>query len=67
MNTSDVRKFVFGPINSRRLGKSLGIDLVKAKTCSLDCIYCEAKATTNLTMSRQEYIPADEVIRFPKP
>jgi wyosine [tRNA(Phe)-imidazoG37] synthetase (radical SAM superfamily) len=44
------------------LGKSLGIDLVKAKTCSLDCIYCEAKATTDLTMSRQEYIPADEVI-----
>jgi hypothetical protein len=57
-----VRKFVFGPINSRRLGKSLGIDLVTVKTCSLDCIYCEARATTNLTMTRREYVPVDEVI-----
>ena len=57
-----VRKFVFGPINSRRLGKSLGIDLVTVKTCSLDCIYCEARATTNLTMTRREYVPVAEVI-----
>ncbi len=57
-----VKKFVFGPINSRRLGKSLGIDLVTAKTCSLDCIYCEARATTNLTLERKEYVPVDEVI-----
>ena len=60
-------KYVFGPLNSRRLGKSLGVSLIPPKTCQLDCIYCEAKATTDLTMSRQEYIPADEVIRFPKP
>ena len=57
-----VRKFVFGPINSRRLGKSLGVDLVSAKTCSLDCIYCEARATTNLTVTRREYVPVAEVI-----
>ena len=62
MEELKVRKFIFGPINSRRLGKSLGIDLVNAKTCSLDCIYCEAKATTNLTMTRKEYVPVDEVI-----
>lgn len=57
-----MRKFVFGPINSRRLGRSLGIDLVTAKTCPLDCIYCEAKATTDLTITRKEYVPVKEVI-----
>ncbi len=57
-----VRKFVFGPINSRRLGRSLGIDLVTAKTCPLDCIYCEAHATTELTLTRREYVPVEEVI-----
>ncbi|MBE6406444.1 MAG: radical SAM protein [Lentisphaerae bacterium] len=62
MEESKARKFIFGPINSRRLGKSLGVDLVTAKTCSLDCIYCEAKATTNLTMTRKEYVPVDKVI-----
>ncbi len=62
MKESNIRKFIFGPINSRRLGKSLGIDLVNAKTCSLDCIYCEAKATTVLTVERKEYVPIDEVI-----
>ena len=57
-----MRKFVFGPILSRRLGRSLGVDLVTHKTCPLDCIYCEAKATTNLTMERKEYVPVDEVL-----
>ena len=57
-----MRKYVFGPILSRRLGVSLGIDLVPAKTCPLDCIYCEARATTLLTDKRMEYVPIDEVI-----
>ncbi len=56
------RKYVFGPVASRRLGVSLGVDLVPAKTCSLDCIYCEAKHTTNLTLERREYVPVDAVI-----
>lgn len=57
-----MRKFVFGPIRSRRLGRSLGVDLVTAKTCPLDCIYCEARATTDLTMARREYVPVREVL-----
>ena len=57
-----MRKHVFGPINSRRLGRSLGVDLVTAKCCSLDCIYCEAGATTDLTVTRKEYVPVAEVI-----
>ena len=55
--------YVFGPIASRRLGVSLGVDLVPPKTCPLDCVYCEAGRTTNLTRERYECVPADEVIR----
>ncbi len=54
--------YVFGPIASRRLGVSLGVDLVRPKTCPLDCVYCEAGATTNLTAERREYVPVDRVI-----
>ena len=56
------RKYVFGPVSSRRLGVSLGVDLVPLKSCPLDCIYCEARATTLLTMERKEYVPVDRVI-----
>lgn len=55
-------KYLFGPVPSRRLGISLGIDLVPFKTCSLDCIYCEVGKTTILTDERKEYIPTDELI-----
>ena len=57
-----MRKYVYGPINSRRLGKSLGVDLIVPKVCPLDCIYCEARSTTNLTMERREYVNIDEVL-----
>ena len=53
---------VFGPVASRRLGVSLGVDLVRPKTCPLDCVYCEAGKTTNLTAERREYVPVDEVL-----
>ena len=55
--------YVFGPIASRRLGVSLGVDLVRPKTCPLDCVYCEAGATTRLTTERREYGPVDDVIK----
>lgn len=55
-------KYLFGPVPSRRLGMSLGVDLVPLKVCSLNCIYCEVGRTTNLTTQRDEYIPYDEVI-----
>lgn len=55
-------KHLFGPVPSRRLGISLGIDLVPHKTCSLDCIYCECGETTELTVERKEYVPVDEVL-----
>ncbi len=55
-------KHLFGPVPSRRLGMSLGVDLVTHKICSLDCIYCECGRTTELTVERKEYVPHDAVI-----
>ena len=55
-------KYLFGPVPSRRLGISLGIDLVPHKTCSYNCIYCECGKTTDLTAERREYVPTSEVI-----
>jgi wyosine [tRNA(Phe)-imidazoG37] synthetase (radical SAM superfamily) len=55
-------KHLFGPVPSRRLGMSLGVDMVPKKVCSLDCIYCEVGKTTNLTAQRTEYVPAHEII-----
>jgi len=53
--------YLFGPVPSRRLGISLGIDLVPMKTCSLNCIYCECGRTTHLTVTRREYVPIEVV------
>ncbi len=48
---------LFGPVPSRRLGISLGVDLVPLKTCTLNCIYCECGRTTDLTVERKKYVP----------
>ena len=55
-------KHIFGPVPSRRLGRSLGVDLVPFKTCSYDCIYCQLGPTTNKTVERREWVPLDEVL-----
>jgi len=52
---------LFGPVPSRRLGISLGIDLVPMKTCTLNCIYCECGRTTHLTINRKEYVPLEDL------
>lgn len=49
-------KHIFGPVPSRRLGISLGVDLVTHKICSLDCVYCECGKTTKLTLQRGPYV-----------
>ncbi len=54
---------IFGPVLSRRLGVSLGVDLVTHKICSMDCIYCECGKTTQLTNERKEYVPFETVIK----
>ncbi len=54
-------KYIFGPVPSRRLGISLGVDLVPKKVCSLNCVYCEVGETTKLTTDRKEYIKSDKI------
>jgi wyosine [tRNA(Phe)-imidazoG37] synthetase (radical SAM superfamily) len=50
----------FGPVPSRRLGKSLGVNNIPAKTCSYSCVYCQVGLTINMTTERQQfYKPAD--------
>jgi len=53
---------VYGPVPSRRLGLSLGVDLVPRKTCCFDCIYCQVGKTTRLTVEPEEFYPVEEVL-----
>jgi wyosine [tRNA(Phe)-imidazoG37] synthetase (radical SAM superfamily) len=53
---------IFGPVPSRRLGRSLGIDLVPYKTCSYDCLYCQVGHTIEKTTARKNWVDADEII-----
>ena len=53
---------LFGPVQSRRLGVSLGIDLVRHKVCSLNCVYCECGTTTDLTLERGNYADKATII-----
>lgn len=55
-------RYLFGPVNSRRLGISLGIDLLPYKTCSLDCVYCECGPTTELTGKTGCFIKVADVL-----
>ncbi len=55
-------KYIYGPVPSRRLGRSLGIDLVPFKTCTYNCIYCQLGRTTNLTVERKNYIPEEKIL-----
>lgn len=53
---------IFGPVPSRRLGISLGMDIIPFKTCSLNCLYCECGPTNHLAIERQSFFPAAELI-----
>jgi wyosine [tRNA(Phe)-imidazoG37] synthetase (radical SAM superfamily) len=55
-------KYVFGPVPSRRLGQSLGIDTIPLKTCNWNCVYCQLGRTRPLINVRKEYDPADEIL-----
>jgi wyosine [tRNA(Phe)-imidazoG37] synthetase (radical SAM superfamily) len=54
-------KYIFGPVPSRRLGRSLGVDLVPYKTCSFDCVYCDLGRTTHKTLSRRSHVSPKEI------
>jgi wyosine [tRNA(Phe)-imidazoG37] synthetase (radical SAM superfamily) len=53
---------IYGPVPSRRLGFSLGIDIIPFKTCSLDCIYCQLGPTTKKTVRRSEYYALEKIL-----
>ncbi|MFP3981272.1 MAG: radical SAM protein, partial [Desulfobacterales bacterium] len=53
---------IYGPVPSRRLGRSLGVDIVPYKTCTYDCIYCQIGRTPQTTTERKPYIPAEQII-----
>lgn len=54
--------YIFGPVPSRRLGLSLGIDLIPSKTCTYSCLYCQIGKTSCLAIEPKPYTPVDEVI-----
>ncbi len=58
----ETSRYVFGPVMSGRLGRSLGLDLLGARICSMNCVYCESGALTQLTLARAPYVPADELL-----
>ncbi len=55
-------KYVYGPVPSRRLGQSLGIDPIPLKTCNWNCVYCQLGRTVPLTNKRREYYPREEIL-----
>jgi len=55
-------KYIYGPVNSRRLGFSLGITLIPHKICSFDCVYCQLGKTKDRTYERREYLKVEAII-----
>ncbi|MDD5011289.1 MAG: radical SAM protein [Phycisphaerae bacterium] len=53
---------IFGPVPSRRLGRSLGVDLIPSKTCTYDCLYCQVGLTTQKTIERKCWVSVEEII-----
>lgn len=56
------KSYLFGPVPSRRLGLSLGVDIVPFKTCTLDCLYCQLGRTTHKTCQRENFVPIADVL-----
>jgi len=56
-------KYLFGPVASRRLGRSLGVDIVPLKTCTQNCVYCQLGINGKQAIERREYVPVNEVLK----
>ena len=55
-------RFVYGPVASRRLGFSLGVDIIPFKTCTLDCTYCQLGSTGKTSVRRASWFPPEEIL-----
>lgn len=62
MSETSAPRHVYGPVPSRRLGRSLGVDLVPYKTCTYDCVYCQLGRTTDLTIERRAHVDVGIVL-----
>jgi wyosine [tRNA(Phe)-imidazoG37] synthetase (radical SAM superfamily) len=62
-NLQNMKTLVFGPVPSRRLGRSLGINNIPPKTCTYSCVYCQVGKTTNKTVDRQAFYKPEELTR----
>ncbi|HUU17509.1 MAG TPA: radical SAM protein [Sedimentisphaerales bacterium] len=56
------KKYFYGPVPSRRLGRSYGVDIVPFKVCTLDCVYCQLGKTTDRTIERKDYGPIEPIL-----
>ena len=54
---------IFGPVPSRRLGFSLGLDPVPLKTCTYNCVYCQIGRTDRMILERKEYVPVHRILK----
>jgi wyosine [tRNA(Phe)-imidazoG37] synthetase (radical SAM superfamily) len=57
------KSYIFGPVPSRRLGLSLGIDLIPIKTCTYNCLYCQVGKTTHKTGATKPFVPTQDVLK----
>jgi len=62
MTEREKYKYIFGPVPSRRLGKSLGVDIVPLKTCTQNCLYCQLGVNGVTTVERKPYVDMAEVV-----
>ncbi len=63
MNTERMDLIAYGPVPSRRLGRSLGINNIPPKICSYSCIYCQLGRSLNISVERREFYPPEEIVR----
>jgi wyosine [tRNA(Phe)-imidazoG37] synthetase (radical SAM superfamily) len=62
-NLQDIKNLAFGPVPSRRLGRSLGINNIPPKTCSYSCVYCQVGKTNNITVERRAFYKPEDLSR----
>ncbi len=62
MSAKVKHNYLFGPVPSRRLGYSLGVDIIPLKTCTQNCLYCQLGVDGEVTLERKEYVPVPEVL-----
>ena len=63
MNSEKATALVFGPVPSRRLGRSLGINNIPPKVCSYSCVYCQLRRTPRIQVKREAFYDPDELVR----